>query len=423
VLSVATPVRPGYLFVTSGIRDAQFATKERRGTSYLFEVWPAYEAVVSGAGSERLSGLPLLGAKTPYDDLLGTDDQRRLFATAVARGDGDAISAGQDLIGAIADNSGLSVDPDMSTLNAIGIATMAIPETAAAARNLFDADRTGVDNRAKAADRFQSAVAALSSGVSGADALNADARLSEALTEAQIAMDGAEQNFVNAAQAATGAQNDEAGQSALALAHVRYQATLSEFWQAASKSIDLLLARRVNDLRDHLADEMLGGVGLLFGVSLLVWLLSRSITSRLAKLRQVMDELSRGRLDVEIPAWRSRDEIGAMVGAVQVFKTALVAKQAADETLHQQNRDLQKRKTELQLQNLRFDAALNNMIHGFCMFDRDGKLVISNRRYIGGRSGLFDLPPADERRRLGVDSPGHYRPASKRGAYPASRTP
>jgi len=382
----------GYLFVTSSIRDAQFAEKERQGASYLIEVWPAYEAVLAGAGPEELAALPLLGAKTRYDDLLGTDVQRRLFAAAAAQGGGEAISAGQDLIAAIADNSGLSVDPDLSTLNAIGIATIAIPETAAAARSLFDADRSSVaDDRTKAVDRFRQAVTALSSGVSGADALNADAGLSEVLTEAQVAMDGAEQHFVDAAETAVPAQNDESGQSALALAHAQYQATLSDFWQVASKSIDLLLARRLDDLRRHLVDEMLGGVGLLFAVTLLVWLLSRSITSRLAKLRRVMDELSRGRLDVEIPAWRSRDEIGAMAEAVQVFKRALVAKQLADEMLQQQNRDLQKRKTELQVQNLRFDAALNNMIHGFCMFDREGKLVISNRRY----AEMYGLAPDD----------------------------
>jgi PAS domain S-box-containing protein len=382
----------GYLFVTSSIRDAEFAEKERQGASYLIEVWPAYEAVLAGAGPEELAALPLLGAKTRYDDLLGTDVQRRLFAAAAAQGGGEAISAGQDLIAAIADNSGLSVDPDLSTLNAIGIATIAIPETAAAARSLFDADRSSVaDDRTKAVDRFRQAVTALSSGVSGADALNADAGLSEVLTEAQVAMDGAEQHFVDAAETAVPAQNDESGQSALALAHAQYQATLSDFWQVASKSIDLLLARRLDDLSRHLVDEMLGGVGLLFAVTLLVWLLSRSITSRLAKLRRVMDELSRGRLDVEIPAWRSRDEIGAMAEAVQVFKRALVAKQLADEMLQQQNRDLQKRKTELQVQNLRFDAALNNMIHGFCMFDREGKLVISNRRY----AEIYGLAPDD----------------------------
>jgi diguanylate cyclase (GGDEF)-like protein len=40
-------------------------------------------------------------------------------------------------------------------------------------------------------------------------------------------------------------------------------------------------------------------------------------------------------------------------------------------------------------QNVRFDAALNNMAQGLCMFDADRRLVISNRRF----SEIFAIPP------------------------------
>jgi diguanylate cyclase (GGDEF)-like protein len=380
------------LFVVSGVRDAQFAGKERQGLSYLFEIWPAYEALMTPGDTEKSAGMPPLATETPYDGALGTTDQRQAFASMAALGGDDAISAGEDLIGAVSDNSGLSVDPDLSTLNAIGIATVTIPEAAAAARALFHADQSADSTeRTAAMERFQSAVDALASDLSGADALNADARMSEALTAAQIEMDAARQHFVDGVESFVTGPAGKADRSALSAAHVQYQAALSEFWTDATKSIDLLLARRINELRGRLVGEMLGGVSLLFLVSLLVWLLSRSITVRLTRLRRVMDELSRGRLDVKIPTWRSRDEIGAMVDAVKVFQTALVAKLHADETLQQQNRDLQRQKTELQVQNLRFDAALNNMAHGFCMFDRDGKLVISNRRY----AEMYHLRPED----------------------------
>ncbi len=43
---------------------------------------------------------------------------------------------------------------------------------------------------------------------------------------------------------------------------------------------------------------------------------------------------------------------------------------------------------ELEARTTQFDAALNNMAHGLLMFDRDGKLVISNRRF----AELFKLP-------------------------------
>jgi diguanylate cyclase (GGDEF)-like protein len=48
---------------------------------------------------------------------------------------------------------------------------------------------------------------------------------------------------------------------------------------------------------------------------------------------------------------------------------------------------LREREGELRDQNLRFDAALNNMSQGLLMFDHAGRVVISNRRYLE----MYDL--------------------------------
>jgi len=153
------------------------------------------------------------------------------------------------------------------------------------------------------------------------------------------------------------------------------------------------VARRAASVRQAKLAVNASVAGGLFALILALSLTALIVHSIVAPLRQVeqgMTAIPRGDLDAPIPL-ETRDEIGAMVEAVQVFKTALIAKQLGDETLQEQNRDLQKRKTELQVQNLRFDAALNNMIHGFCMFDRAGKLVISNRRY----AEMYGLAPDD----------------------------
>ncbi|MGH6770040.1 MAG: PAS-domain containing protein [Xanthobacteraceae bacterium] len=44
---------------------------------------------------------------------------------------------------------------------------------------------------------------------------------------------------------------------------------------------------------------------------------------------------------------------------------------------------------QLQTQNVRFNAALNNMSQGLCMFDADRRLVVCNERY----ARLYSLPP------------------------------
>ena len=52
-----------------------------------------------------------------------------------------------------------------------------------------------------------------------------------------------------------------------------------------------------------------------------------------------------------------------------------------------------RRAKEKELQNFRFEAALNNMTQGLCMFDRDKRLVVSNRQY----AEMYGISPEDVR--------------------------
>jgi diguanylate cyclase (GGDEF)-like protein/PAS domain S-box-containing protein len=52
-----------------------------------------------------------------------------------------------------------------------------------------------------------------------------------------------------------------------------------------------------------------------------------------------------------------------------------------DQLVQERTAALRERETELQAQNLRFDAALENMPHGLCMFDRNECLIVCNERY------------------------------------------
>src|SRR5262249_29016272 len=53
--------------------------------------------------------------------------------------------------------------------------------------------------------------------------------------------------------------------------------------------------------------------------------------------------------------------------------------------------ELRERERELEAQNLRFDAAINNMSQGLLLFDRSDRLVICNRRYVE----MYGLTPED----------------------------
>ena len=50
---------------------------------------------------------------------------------------------------------------------------------------------------------------------------------------------------------------------------------------------------------------------------------------------------------------------------------------------------IQARTHELEVQNIRFDAAINNMLHGLSMFDGNGRLIVCNHQY----AEIYGLPP------------------------------
>ncbi|SDO19860.1 methyl-accepting chemotaxis sensory transducer with Cache sensor [Methylobacterium phyllostachyos] len=65
-------------------------------------------------------------------------------------------------------------------------------------------------------------------------------------------------------------------------------------------------------------------------IGLLAALIGRQVTRPLLALHQAMHRLAAGETDAPVPARDRTDEIGAMAGAVQVFKDALIAKAAAE---------------------------------------------------------------------------------------------
>jgi methyl-accepting chemotaxis protein len=83
--------------------------------------------------------------------------------------------------------------------------------------------------------------------------------------------------------------------------------TAAILWAAASKAAAGMLV-----------------VGALIG--LLAALIGRRVTRPLLALNQAMHRLAAGETDAPVPARERIDEIGAMAGAVQVFKDALIAK-------------------------------------------------------------------------------------------------
>jgi diguanylate cyclase (GGDEF)-like protein len=72
---------------------------------------------------------------------------------------------------------------------------------------------------------------------------------------------------------------------------------------------------------------------------------------------------------------RTDRSISLMIKEVEQLNRGL------DQLVQERTAALREREAELQAQNLRFDAALKNMAHGLCMFDRNERLIVCNDRY------------------------------------------
>jgi len=75
-------------------------------------------------------------------------------------------------------------------------------------------------------------------------------------------------------------------------------------------------------------------------------------------------------------------ELAANLEATKIdLETANQGTQTANAELNLHNQILKLRDAELRTQNLRFDAALNNMSHGLCMVGADSKLIVCNQQF------------------------------------------
>jgi PAS domain S-box-containing protein len=77
-----------------------------------------------------------------------------------------------------------------------------------------------------------------------------------------------------------------------------------------------------------------------------------------------------------------------------------------------QNELLRERELQLEAQNLKLDAALENMSQGLCMFDSEHRLVLCNEQYLD----MYRLTPEDAT--PGMPLQGLLRRRMARGTYP-----
>jgi len=144
--------------------------------------------------------------------------------------------------------------------------------------------------------------------------------------------------------------------------------------------------REVGELIDASMRSTQGAMAAAVALAVIISLvLSRMIVPSLNRAVQVAESIARGNLDNAIVP-SGHDETAQLMRALATMQRSigehigrikeLMAEQADSYDHH------------IALQNRRFEAALNNMTQGLCLFDSDERLVVFNRRFAEMFGGL-----------------------------------
>jgi len=394
-----------YLFVSSNLKDIQFAEKERAGTAYLEGVWDVMSALTianatDSAPAQHMNGaVDLAALGSHYDARLGTTSAADAFRTGLQglnfptaqliddAGPAAVIAKGRSLISAIDDSSNLTLDPDLDSFYVMDAAVVRSPEVAdkiqrvttliheqSQQTSLTDQDKgdlmialSELDSVSKAADAsLNSAFAGNKSGETRKALADASARNAQALLAfQQVATSESAQlrnhqpvNYLNVRAKAEAALNVHTSLTDLSL-----------------KELDRLLKARIDGLWASMW-TLLAIAGVITAAALaLTGYIALEISGTLGRMISVMAKLASDDFDVVISGADRRDEIGAMAKSVEVFKANGMES------------------TRIAGENLRIKVALDNCSTNVMMADPDGRIVYLNTAI----AGMFRTAEADLR--------------------------
>lgn len=161
---------------------------------------------------------------------------------------------------------------------------------------------------------------------------------------------------------------------------------IAEIDAAFLKTVEIYAAdgfryrRSVGEMVEHSTRQTWIAIGVSVAVALVITIaLSRSVVPPLRKALAIADAIAAGRLDNRI-AVHGRDETSQLLRALALMQASIAAAMARIQSLLDEQAS--SHAGELAGQHARFEAALDNMTQGLCLFDADGRLAVVNHRFI-----------------------------------------
>ncbi|KZL19234.1 Phytochrome-like protein cph2 [Pseudovibrio axinellae] len=123
------------------------------------------------------------------------------------------------------------------------------------------------------------------------------------------------------------------------------------------------------------------GFAACFIIFIVALFVSRKMSQPLQRIADALSDVAGGNFDVRVEGTRRMDEVGEIARAVKVLQASARERDSLRLNIQKTNKELRKKEQELVKQNTLFDAALNNMSHGLCMFDTQKRLIAYNQRF------------------------------------------
>jgi methyl-accepting chemotaxis protein len=310
------------IFLEQSLADIGFAQKEVAGTRYLGEVWPVFMDV-AGSGHVAAANIADRGE---YDALFDTGAASAAFADA--KDPTAQLQAGKALIGAIADGSNLTLDPDLDSFYAMDAATVRIPGIAAAAVALGQAaaesavTASRIVDVAFAVDHLRISSDDANASLTAAMKDNAEGVTAKALSGPTAALKRASDAMSEVGGALL--EGREAG--GLAAAQADLVAKIDAAWKPTNIELTRLLRARVDRfLRKMYLSLGVSGVFLAAAI-FLSFVIARALSRRIHALIGVMDRLVAEDHAVAIPFRADVNETGKISRSLEVFLGQAVEK-------------------------------------------------------------------------------------------------
>lgn len=341
-----------YLFVNSQLSSVRFAEKERVGIIYIRAVWATLGSVDarSNGSSENTGAEKLEALQTRYGQKLDLSQaydavKSQLGAPDLQQDSLKRLHLSQSLTALLittADNSNLTLDPDMDTYYLQNAVTVALPATQNLNSEIYIKIRRleeGHSRRETAvefsilASQIETTLKTVNDNIRSAVKGTRDPSLKNDLKTPTQALFEAQSGYLKtitaiANKVETDAQPSPQDVADYEQARIKLDTATHAVWDVTSNALDRLLAARIKSAYTTLF-ALLSISLVITSLSLAIgFFVARTMSMQLVTMSGLMSRLDKGDLDIDIPASEQNDEIGEMARAILHFRELLLERNA-----------------------------------------------------------------------------------------------